>query len=187
MDSHTRLSTIYRDMKKRCYNEKSPSYALYGGRGITICSEWLSTDRSHKGFNAFKTWAIAHGYAEGLTIDRIDNNKGYSPDNCRWATPKEQSNNRRNNVMITYRGETKTLKLWSETLGIDYSVLVRRLNLGVPVEKAFDKNYTHARMIEYKGKVQSIAAWSRELGKSYYKVYLRLYKGWSVERALEED
>lgn len=187
MDSHTRLNTIYRGMKKRCYNKRSPSYTSYGGRGITICDEWLSNDHSHKGFNTFKAWAITHGYAEGLTIDRIDNNKGYSPDNCRWATPKEQSNNRRSNVMITYNGETKTLKLWSETLGISYNVLVRRLDLGVPVEKAFDKNYAHARMIEYKGKVQSIAAWSRELGKSYYKVYLRLYKGWSVERALEED
>lgn len=80
---------IWSGMKRRCYNQNAINYNNYGGRGITVCDEWLND------FDAFQKWALAHGYADNLTIDRIDNYKGYSPDNCQWITIQEQQHHRR--------------------------------------------------------------------------------------------
>lgn len=86
---HTRLYRILHDMKNRCYRKSYHAFNHYGGRGITVCDEWLNS------FEAFRDWALANGYADNLTIDRIDNDKGYSPDNCRWVTMAEQNRNKR--------------------------------------------------------------------------------------------
>lgn len=83
----TRLSNIYRQIKSRCYNKNNPRYTTYGGRGITLCDEWKSIDN-------FVEWSLSHGYKDGLTIDRIDNDRGYSPDNCQWITRSENSKKR---------------------------------------------------------------------------------------------
>ena len=134
MSNNSRLSNILDNMKKRCYNANNPQFKHYGGRGITICSEWLNRERAkgHKnasmGFLAFQEWALANGYADNLTIDRIDNNKGYCPANCRWVSMKVQSNNKRSNHYITCQGQTKTLTEWCEMLGLSYSKVKQRMN-----------------------------------------------------------
>lgn len=81
--SNTRLYSIFQNMKQRCYNPNDPKYGSYGGKGIAICQEWLDD------FEVFYDWAMANGYRDDLTIDRKDNHKGYSPDNCRWITMKQ--------------------------------------------------------------------------------------------------
>lgn len=126
-----RILGILNGMKQRCYNSKDSRYPRYGGRGIMVCDEWRYNSQ------AFVDWSMSHGYADDLTIDRIDNDRNYCPENCRWATHKEQQNNRSNNVLITYNGETMDIKQWSEKLGRNYQTLFNRINIGWPVEKAF--------------------------------------------------
>lgn len=88
-ESQTRLYSIWKGMNKRCSNPATKSYEVYGGRGISVCDEWKQD------YNAFREWALSHGYDEKLTLDRINNDLGYSPNNCKWATKAEQSQNRR--------------------------------------------------------------------------------------------
>ena len=110
------LNKIWRSMRRRCNNQSSSSYQQYGGRGISVCDEWDN-------FETFYCWAISNGWTEGLSIDRIDNNRGYSPDNCRFASVKEQARNRTNNVSITVNGITKLQIEWAETLDLSDSAI----------------------------------------------------------------
>ena len=125
-------------MKDRCYNSNNQEYKHYGGRGITICEEW-QTPHSWKGGKAFKKWALENGYADNLTLDRIDVNKGYSPENCRWVSMKEQQNNKRNNRVITYNGKTQTIAQWSRETGIPFKTIQNRLNRHLSAEKVLSK------------------------------------------------
>lgn len=117
----TKLYLVWGDMKTRCNNPKSVPYKDYGARGITVCPEWRNS------FENFRNWAFANGYQEGLTLDRIDNDGPYSPENCRWTTMKEQCNNRRSNHFLTYNGETHTLSQWAELRGMSLATLRERL------------------------------------------------------------
>lgn len=130
-ESQTNLYALWRGMIKRCTYPKSPNYKYYGERGIKVCSEWEAD------YLIFKEWALKNGYKAGLSIDRIDNNKGYCPDNCRWTTFKEQGANKRNNILWTYNGETKHAAEWARLLGISRTALVQRVNvLHWNIEKA---------------------------------------------------
>jgi len=110
-------------MKKRCNNESDSRYDRYGGRGIRICDEWYD-------FETFKDWALSHGYESGLSIDRVDNNGNYCPENCRWADRIVQANNKSNNRLITYNGITHTVAEWSRILMVNYYNLLARINVG---------------------------------------------------------
>lgn len=130
-----RLYGIWFGMKSRCYDENVDCYDRYGGRGIKVCDEWLGDD----GFNNFCKWALDNGYKNGLTIDRINVNEDYSPNNCRWATQKEQQNNRRNNVLIVVDGVEMTVAQAAEKYGIKYSALRYRLKAGYSPDAAVRK------------------------------------------------
>lgn len=116
-------------MRQRCFDKNFAQHKDYGDRGITVCDRWSSFKKFYEDMGA---------KPPGLTLERIDNSKGYDKSNCRWATRKEQANNRRTNRLVTYHGITKTLMQWVDELGLNYDRVKRRLNLGWPVEKAFN-------------------------------------------------
>lgn len=132
--SKTKLYRVWCGMKNRCYNSKTACFKNYGSRGISICEEWLSD------FSNFYDWAKNNGYAEGLTIDRIDVNGNYEPSNCRWASRFVQSNNTRRNVKITYSGKTQSIKMWCQQLGLNYRKIYFRIqHYGWSVKDALEK------------------------------------------------
>ena len=124
----SRLHNIWLAMRNRCNSKKGKDYRNYASKGITVCDEW-------KDFNTFFEWAINNGYHPSKSIDRIDGNKGYSPDNCRWATAKMQANNIKTNVIITYNGESHTIPKWSQITNIPSYVIRNRRNYGWNVER----------------------------------------------------
>ena len=126
-----RLKHLFYGVVRRCYNPKSKDYKLYGAKGITVCNEWMSD------INNFCEWSLNNGYNENLTLDRIDYTKGYSPENCRWATWKQQQNNRCNNVRYEFNGKLLTVSEISDIVGINYSTLRSRLKNGMSPQEAF--------------------------------------------------
>ena len=129
--SKERLYKTWANMKSRCNNPNTKSYSDYGGRGIKICDEW------NNDFISFKNWALSNGYTDKLTIDRIDNNKGYYPENCRWVGKDIQGINKRNCINITYKGKTQTISQWSRETGINQATIKYRYSHGYSLEKIF--------------------------------------------------
>lgn len=128
----TRLYGIWCKMKDRCLREKNPAYKWYGGRGITICKEWLDD------FTNFYNWSMQNFYDDNLSIDRIDVNGNYEPDNCRWIPLEEQALNTRNTKFLTYKGETKTVSEWCEITGIKKTTMLNRIRLGFTPEECIE-------------------------------------------------
>ena len=119
--SKTRLHKIWRGIKDRCLNTKSKDYPGYGGRGITVCAEW------REDFMQFYAWSMTNGYGDDLSIDRIDNDNGYRPENCRWVTRDEQNRNKSNLKYIQINGDTNTLAEWCRQYDLPYHTVHQRI------------------------------------------------------------
>lgn len=136
--STTSLYSKYDNIKQRCYNVTNKDYKYYGARDIKMCDEWRNN------FKVFYDWSMANGYADDLTIDRIDNDSDYCPENCRWVTRAIQAKNRRTTKLLTYNGKTQTVTDWAHELGIPPTTLFGRINQNRPIEE-----------IMFKGKLKS--------------------------------
>lgn len=138
--SRTLLYRVWQSFRDRCNNPGAQAYEHYGARGISVCPEW-------EDFIAFEAWAFSSGYKAGLTLDRIDNDKGYGPENCRWATMAQQNNNKRTNHFLTHNGKTKTISEWSRETGLKIPTIHSRLRSGLPTSQVLDPalkgNYRH--------------------------------------------
>lgn len=130
----TRLYRIWANMKSRCYNPNTSHYDRYGGRGIKVYEDWIHD------FKTFYDWSMQNGYADNLSIDRINNDGNYEPDNCRWVSSKEQSNNVCSNKNITIDGVTKTLMEWCDHYKINYKTVRDRIKRNWSIEKALSTN-----------------------------------------------
>lgn len=131
MSGH-KLDGVLKAIKQRCSNPSNPRYADYGGRGITLCDEWMNNRAS------FFDWAYRTGYHPGLSIDRIDNNKGYSPENCHWVPTITQNRNTRRNILVNINGETKSLSAWVAKTNIKYATVLARISRGWTPEEALE-------------------------------------------------
>lgn len=139
----TRIYRIRSGMIARCYKENATSYPKYGAKGITVCDEWLGEN----GFINFYNWAMENGYKDNLTLDRINPKGNYEPSNCRWATYKEQANNTKATVFLTYNGETKPASEWAEIVGISQSAITHRKRKGWTDEECLTvKNHGRRKM-----------------------------------------
>lgn len=129
-DYKKRLYHIWCLMLARCSNQNRPEYIHYGGRGIKVCKEWIND------YSVFRQWALSNGYADNLSIDRIDVNGNYCPDNCRWATAKMQANNQRTNRFLSFNGQTLTLSEWADKTKINQDAIYGRLKRGWTIEQS---------------------------------------------------
>lgn len=178
---YTRLGSIYHNMKTRCTNPNYDKYKWYGGKGISVCDEWMNS------YDAFEEWALSHRYADDLTLDRIDPNGNYCPENCRWVSRKEQANNRSSNHLLTFNGKTLTIQQWADETGLSHGCISQRINAGWPVERILTEQQhdTHTdRLITFNGESKRLYEWAIELGIKYNTLRNRidLHK-WPVERA----
>ena len=184
-ETNTRLHKTWQNMRNRCRNKNSKDYPDYGGRGIKVCDDWINS------YESFRDWAVVSGYSDGLSIDRIDVNGDYCPENCRWVTQKEQSRNTRRNIHVEKDGFSGCLLDYCVLNDLNYHTVISRLNLGWPIEEAISstdtiKNYRKKEiMLTYHGKTMNATAWCKELGIPKTNLFRRLDKGWDTEKCFE--
>lgn len=175
----TRLYNIWTQMIQRCTNQNLEHYGRYGGRGISVCDEWMD-------FEVFAEWAKGNGYKNGLSIDRLDVNGNYEPRNCKWSTDVEQQRNKRNNRSITIKGETKTVAEWAEISGLPYKTLQRRLYTGCKEENLLSPiGYQHD-VLEINGEKKTINQWAKEAGLHFSTIKRRYQRGVKGEDLLKK-
>lgn len=171
-------------MLARCYQPSNSKYLAYGAIGVSVCDRWRES---------FVNFLADMGERPaGTTIDRIDGSLGYFPENCRWATTRQQQANISTNVNVEFSGKIQNISAWASELGLDASNLAWRLRQGWPVEKALTvrphtgnrTNKTGQRLIEFRGETKCLSEWAREFGLSISLLRLRLNKGMDVENAL---
>lgn len=174
----------YQNMISRCHRPNHPKYPTYGGKGIFVCDRWRES---------FDNFLSDMGERpSGTTIDRINGRLGYSPENCRWATIGQQQSNIATNVVVEFRGETKTISEWAKCLHLNANNLAWRLRNGWSVEAALTTKpklgnrtrKTGQRLIEYDGRTQCLSRWAKEFGMSISLLRLRLEKGMTIKQAL---
>ena len=171
IDEHKRLWSIWNGIKKRCLRPNEPRYKDYGGRGITLAQEWLN-------FDNFAEWALSHGYTDELTIERIDVDGNYCPENCKWITQLEQCKNKRDTLWVMYHGEKVRLQDLAETAVVSYDTVHDRIyKRGWDVERALITPSDKDRV--------SLLQKCKDAGMNYATVRSRILKfGWSEEEAL---
>lgn len=175
---YKRIYNAWRSMKKRCYLKTNHNYKHYGERGIKVCDEWLNDPQ------AFYNWSMNNGYKDNLTIDRIDVNGNYEPNNCRWVDIKTQANNKRNNKSITYNGMTKTMSEWASYLNLDYGLLKSRILNGWTFEKAISIKNRSIGKFTVNGETNTARYFAKKYNVPVITVYNRLKRGLSIEESL---
>lgn len=173
-----KLHACWRSMRYRCLHKNHKQYFDYGKRGIKICAEWTQ-------YENFELWARKNGYKQGLTIDRKNNNGNYEPLNCRWITQKENNYNKRNSIIINYKGKNYSIYEASKEFKIPESVLQNRIYKGWNFKKAIKTKIIKLnRKVTWKGKTQTLKMWSEELKIPYHTLKARLWRlDWSVEKS----
>ncbi len=163
-------------MRQRCLNPDHKNWKNYGGRGITVCESWAAFERFRDDMGPRPS--------KKYSLERINNNAGYSPENCRWATRKEQNRNTRFNRFVKIGDDVKTLAEWVEISGLNKSTLVNRLESGWEAEKVLSPQIRKHDLVCFKGETKSITEWANEYGILRSTVYSRLSRGYSFEEAL---
>lgn len=177
--TYTREYMMWEAIKERCYNKNVEGFHLYGGRGIKMCDRWL---------NSIENFIndIGKRPTKYHTFDRIDVNGDYCPENFRWATPKEQANNRRNNRLIKYNNEELTVTQWAEKIGTNSQNLFKKIDDGWSIEEILTRKYIKRNKLwEYKGEKRTLKEWCNRLQLRFGTIRNRLYNGWSIEMAFE--